>query len=62
VGRSEVVLSVDGRMVCELQPEVRVLVQKAPEPVRLINLQGISFYDLLRRKLDWSLDRRKVEE
>ena len=62
VGRSEVVLSVDGRMVCELQPEARVLVQKSPEPVRLINLQGISFYDLLRRKLDWSLDRRKVEE
>lgn len=62
VGRSELVLSVDGRMVCELPPEERVLVRKASEPVRLINLQGISFYDLLRRKLDWSQDRRKVEE
>lgn len=55
---SEIVWSTDGRTVGEIQPEERMLVQKAPHPVRLINLQGLSFYDVLRRKLDWSLDRR----
>ncbi|MDA0710455.1 MAG: NAD(+)/NADH kinase [bacterium] len=55
---SEIVLSADGRTVVERNPGERVLVRKAPQPVRLINLQGHSFYDVLRRKLDWSLDRR----
>jgi NAD+ kinase len=55
---SEIVLSADGRTVEEMPPKERVLVKKAPRPVRLINLQGLSFYDVLRRKLDWSLDRR----
>jgi len=55
---SEIIWSADGRTVGEIQPEERMLVQKAPHPVRLINLQGLSFYDVLRRKLDWSLDRR----
>lgn len=58
---SDIILTADGRMVGALKPEDRVLVQKAPQPVRLINLRGLSFYELLRRKLDWSLDRRKVE-
>ncbi|MBT3601520.1 MAG: ATP-NAD kinase [Candidatus Latescibacteria bacterium] len=55
---SEIVLSADGRTVEEMHPKERVLVRKAPQPVRLINLQGHSFYEVLRRKLDWSLDRR----
>jgi NAD+ kinase len=55
---SDIVLSADGRTVAEMQAEEQVLVKKASQPVRLINLQGLSFYDVLRRKLDWSLDRR----
>jgi NAD+ kinase len=55
---SDIVLSTDGRTVAQLKPEEQVLIQKAPHPVRLINLQGLSFYEVLRRKLDWSLDRR----
>lgn len=55
---SEIVWSTDGRTVGQLQLEEKIVIQKAPNPVRLINLQGLSFYDVLRRKLDWSLDRR----
>lgn len=55
---SDIVLSADGRTVSEMRPEEKVIIKKAPHPVKLINLQGLSFYDVLRRKLDWSLDRR----
>jgi len=55
---SDIVLSTDGRTVAQMKPEEQVLIKKALHPVRLINLQGLSFYDVLRRKLDWSLDRR----
>lgn len=58
----EVMLSTDGRSVCPLPIGGSVIVHRAPEPVRLINLQGLSFYDLLQRKLDWSLDRRDEKE
>ena len=54
----EIMLSTDGRTVCSLSAEEPVIVQRASEPVRFINMQGLTFYDLLQRKLDWSLDRR----
>ena len=54
----EIMLSTDGRTVCSLSPEEPVTVQRASEPVRFINMQELTFYDLLQRKLDWSLDRR----
>ncbi len=58
----DITLSTDGRLRCTLQVGESVTVQRASEPVRLINLQGLTFYDLLRRKLDWSLDRRDEKE
>ena len=58
----EIMLSADGRFVCPLSVGESVTVQRAPEPVRLINLQGLTFYDLLQRKLDWSLDHRDKKE
>jgi NAD+ kinase len=54
----EIMLSADGRSVCPLPVGESVTVQRAPEPLRLVNLHGLTFYDLLQRKLDWSLDRR----
>ena len=54
----EIMLSTDGRSVCSLGVGESVTVQRAPHPVRFINMQGLTFYDLLQRKLDWSLDRR----
>ncbi len=59
---TDIMLTTDGHTVGPLNGRERVVVRPAPEPVRLINLQGLSFYSLLRRKLDWSLDRRHREE
>lgn len=59
---SDIMLTADGQTVTSLEPAQPVLIEKAPTPVRLINLDGLSFYELLRRKLDWSQDRREREE
>ena len=59
---TDIMLTTDGHTVGPLKRRERVVIRPAPEPVRLINLQGLSFYSLLRRKLDWSLDRRHREE
>lgn len=57
----DIMLSADGRTVSSVGPDTPVIVNRVQEPVRLINLQGLPFYQLLRRKLDWSLDRRERE-
>ena len=59
---TDIMLTADGHTEFPLHPEERLVVKRAPYPVRLINLQGLSFYELLRRKLDWSLDRRDYKE
>lgn len=56
---SDIMLTADGQTVCSLKPGDRVEVMRAETPVRLINLKGLSFYELLRRKLNWGLDRRE---
>ena len=57
----DIMLTADGRTVSPVAPDTRVIVNRVPHPVRLINLRGLPFYQLLRRKLDWSLDRRERE-
>lgn len=59
---TDIMVTADGHTVCPLRPEERVIVRRAPSPTRLVNLQGLSFYELLRRKLDWSVDRREPQE
>jgi NAD+ kinase len=49
----DLLLTVDGQVGSELKPGDRVVVCKAPEPVRLVRLPGRSFFSLLRRKLKW---------
>jgi len=56
---TDIMLTADGQTVAPVAPEEKVSVRRAPFPVRMINLQGLSFYELLRRKLDWSVDRRE---
>ena len=59
---SDFMVTADGKIVSPIQPEGRVHIRQAAHTIRLINLQGLSFYQLLRRKLDWSLDRRGPQE
>ena len=59
---SDFMVTADGKIVSPIQPEGRVHIRQAAHTIRLIHLQGLSFYQLLRRKLDWSLDRRGPQE
>ena len=51
----DIILTADGQTVTTLEPNDRVRIRATPHPVRLVNLEGLSFYELLRTKLDWSL-------
>ena len=52
------VLDADGQTVCALHSGDRVFLRRAGHVVNLIKLQDLSFYDVLRQKLGWSLDHR----
>lgn len=56
----ELVLTIDGQESERLSPGARVVVRRAPDPVRLVRLTGQSFFSTLRRKLRWGdLDERE---
>jgi NAD+ kinase len=52
---SELMLASDGVTTSPLKTEDEILIRRADHRVSLINLKGLSFYELLSRKLDWSL-------
>ena len=56
---ADIILTADGQTVHSVSPDDRVSIKRADKPVRLIDLQGLSFYELLRRKLDWNVVSRK---
>lgn len=58
----DIILTADGRTMTNLASRDRVTIRRAPHPVRLVNLQGLSFYELLRTKLDWSLANPATED
>jgi NAD+ kinase len=55
---ADIILTADGQTVKNMVPEDRVTIRRSERRVRLINLQGLSFYELLRRKLDWNVASR----
>lgn len=55
---ADIILTADGQTVQYITPEDRVTIRRSDRRVRLINLQGLSFYELLRRKLDWNVASR----
>jgi NAD+ kinase len=50
---SELMLTLDGQDSERLSAGQRVVVHRAPEPVRLVRFAGQSFFSTLRRKLRW---------
>jgi len=52
------ILDADGQTICALRSGDRVFLRKAGHVVNLIKLRDLSFYDVLRQKLGWSLDHR----
>lgn len=49
----ELILTIDGQEGERLVPGARVIVSRAPDPVRLVRFPGQSFFSTLRRKLRW---------
>ena len=52
--QSETILSADGELLVELQAGERVTINRSRRIVRLVRLQGSSFFETLRQKLNWS--------
>ncbi len=55
---SELMLASDGVTASPLRSGDEISVRRAAHKVKLINLKGLSFYELLSRKLAWSLNGR----
>lgn len=47
------ILTVDGQESASLSPGDRLLIQRAPLPLRLVRFPGQTFFSTLRRKLRW---------
>jgi len=59
---ADIIMTADGQTVKNVSPEDRVTIRQFSNRVRLIDLQGLSFYELLRRKLDWNVASRTPKE
>jgi NAD+ kinase len=46
-------LTVDGQVSCPLEQDDVVSVERAPEPLKLVQTGRNAFFDILRSKLDW---------
>lgn len=49
-----ILFTVDGRDILRVDPDSVVVVDKAPDPLRVVRMPGHSFYETLRKKLSWS--------
>ena len=50
----ETVLTVDGQKTTQLMPGDTVTIRRSRHTIRLLHLAGSSFFETLRRKLNWS--------
>jgi NAD+ kinase len=51
---SDVILTIDGQVGVPLEQDDQVLFRKAASSIRLVQIQGNTFFKLLREKLNWS--------
>ena len=49
----ELILTIDGQESASLSPGDRLVIARAPQPLRLVRLPGQTFFSTLRRKLRW---------
>ena len=52
--KPDIILTGDGEMVSEMLPGDSVTIHRSADTVQLLHLPGYSFFDTLRRKLNWS--------
>jgi len=60
-GADEALLSADGRVEALLKPPAEITVRRAGHSVRLVRMQGRTYFDVLRAKLLWGQDVRSVQ-
>ncbi len=49
-----VLFTVDGRDILRVDPESTIRIERSPESLRVVRLPRHSFYEILRKKLQWS--------
>jgi NAD kinase len=56
-------LTVDGDRAAEIGRGETVMIERAPQPTRLVRLRGAAtFFQVLHEKLNWGDDRRRSSE
>lgn len=58
---SNILLALDGQEAVNLEPNSRVVIEKAPETIKLIRSRKRSYYEILRTKLKWGETVRNPE-
>ncbi|MDP3683842.1 MAG: hypothetical protein Q8S01_07900, partial [Ignavibacteria bacterium] len=49
----------DGQRVMEFAPPLQIVISKSEKPLRLVHMDSVNYFEILRSKLLWGLDVRK---
>lgn len=49
----------DGQRVMEFAPPLNIVISKSEKPLRLVHMDSVNYFEILRSKLLWGLDVRK---
>ncbi len=56
---TKVQINCDGQRVMEFTPPLNIIISKSEKPLRLIHMDSVNYFEILRSKLLWGLDVRK---
>ena len=56
---TKVQINCDGQRVMEFAPPLQIVISKSEKPLRLVHMDSVNYFEILRSKLLWGLDVRK---
>ena len=56
---TKVQINCDGQRVMEFAPPLQIVISKSEKPLRLVHMDSVNYFEILRSKLMWGLDVRK---
>lgn len=56
---TKVQVNCDGQRVMEFAPPLQIVISKSEKPLRLVHMDSVNYFEILRSKLLWGLDVRK---
>ncbi|MFA6978475.1 MAG: NAD(+)/NADH kinase [Ignavibacteriaceae bacterium] len=56
---TKVQVNCDGQRVMEFAPPLNIVISKSAKPLRLVHMDSVNYFEILRSKLLWGLDVRK---